>query len=130
MACSASRSAAKTFSFECAMGMGSIPGRIHLQPIGSYGLAAVSSRPRSPLQNLQSCNGALGENQNEKKSGELSSLKMLIRQVVDTLQSCFLGVCQHHRPNGIAHMPKTIEDAKAQTVDWIGSWLQPLVERL
>ena len=68
MACSAPRSAAKTFSFECAMG--SIPGRIHHQPIGSYGLAAVSSGLRSQLQKLQSCK----RKQNEKKSGELLSL--------------------------------------------------------
>ena len=82
---------------------------------------------------------ASGEHKRNLTTGELLSLKMLIRQVVDTLQFCFLRVCQHHRPNGIAHVHKTIGDAEAQSVDWIGvhlqrhipergSWLQPLVE--
>ena len=80
-----------------------------------------------PLQKLQSCNGALGSKQNGRKSRERSSLKMLVRQVMDALQSCLLGV------------GKAIGNTEPQTVDWIGvhfqrhipeggGWLQPFAE--
>ena len=92
-----------------------------------------------PLQKLQSCNGALGSKQNGRKSRERSSLKMLVRQVMDALQSCLLGVGQNHRPNGITHVSKAIGNTEPQTVDWIGvhfqrhipeggGWLQPFAE--
>ena len=43
-------------------------------------------------------------------------------------QACFLGVCQHHRPNGIAHMPQAIGHAESKTVNRVGVQLKPLVE--
>ena len=79
------------------------------------------------------------ETQKEDEAENLSSLEMLICQVVDALQACFLGVCQNHRPNGIAHMPQAIGHAESKTVNRVGvhlqghisewcSWLKPLVE--
>ena len=56
--------------------------------------------------------------------GILSSLKVLVRKVVDALKACLLWVCQDHRPDCITDVAHAIGNTEAKAVDWVGIHLQ------